>query len=689
MIKVNTSESCFAAAGEIGLGAPGAVITATGASNVLPAGCSVQRNISSSGPARLFWNTNAASTVGCGGAAVSAVAGSLDRESNGGLVGLELAVDGAAQVVNITMSGPANVWFGVGFNTLFMDNAPYAITVDGTTGVVTERVLGHHTAGIILNVSVTVVHTAVSDNVRTIMLQRATKGLTPHHHDFDPTQMSMDVIAAVGSAPAFGYHKAKTAATMPMWPARARIDPTAGGGNFALFGATQPPAQGTRNNYDGEVGFTFTAAHPLNVTALGRSGTALKAPTAVTLWDAKTRARLASVSVGPTSTTTTSDGYTYANLAAPVLLTSGTSYYITQTVTNGMPDAWVDTAANAASIEPWFGSAGAGVYSSTKGAAPDQTSTTGRWAGMVTLRATVAPHAVPGGGKDGAMPAACVCAVPAAPFGKGKGTIKYLPTGEVIGFPPRCNLGNADYSVMKNHNPTCDIRTYVGGLSTCHHGWHLLDADQELPWQDKPITYYLKFRLYYQPYTPPAAAAAASDDDAAPPPPEKTLATTVAERVAAGQASHIGVFDITWSIAGDTGEYDVPQCAPGTPASECTHEIHGTIVPPGDDYHFVAAHYHCHAPTCIKLEIYNNRTGELLCSETPYHGAVDAASQKNRFDEPGYIAQRICLWGLQPPFEYPPLVSGETLFVRSITNSSYNHHGEMALPQMLLAQLPK
>ena len=27
-----------------------------------------------------------------------------------------------------------------------------------------------------------------------------------------------------------------------------------------------------------------------------------------------------------------------------------------------------------------------------------------------------------------------------------------------------------DYSVMKNRNPTCDIRTYVGGLSTCHHG---------------------------------------------------------------------------------------------------------------------------------------------------------------------------------------------------------------------------
>ena len=35
-------------------------------------------------------------------------------------------------------------------------------------------------------------------------------------------------------------------------------------------------------------------------------------------------------------------------------------------------------------------------------------------------------------------------------------------------------------TVLRDKNPTCDIRTYVGGLSTCHHKWHLLDADQEV-----------------------------------------------------------------------------------------------------------------------------------------------------------------------------------------------------------------
>ena len=48
--------------------------------------------------------------------------------------------------------------------------------------------------------------------------------------------------------------------------------------------------------------------------------------------------------------------------------------------------------------------------------------------------------------------------------------------------------------LLAQRNPSCDIRTYAGGLATCLHGWHLLDADQELPWQDQPLVYYKKFR---------------------------------------------------------------------------------------------------------------------------------------------------------------------------------------------------
>lgn len=97
-----------------------------------------------------------------------------------------------------------------------------------------------------------------------------------------------------------------------------------------------------------------------------------------------------------------------------------------------------------------------------------------------------------------------------------------------------------------------------------------------------------------------------------------------------------------------------------------------------------------HAPTCLSIEIWtwddiNNKTIDLLCKESPYHGQGHILHDK--FDEEGYIAIPICLWGMHPPFEKPPLVSGVPLFVKATTNNTYGHHGEMALPQMLLAHM--
>ena len=69
-----------------------------------------------------------------------------------------------------------------------------------------------------------------------------------------------------------------------------------------------------------------------------------------------------------------------------------------------------------------------------------------------------------------------------------------------------------------------------------------------------------------------------------------------------------------WRLA---GEYDVPACPEGTPVEECTHEIWGVVAPGGDNLHIAAMHFHCHAPTCLAMEIVNNRTGELLCRQEP------------------------------------------------------------------------
>lgn len=53
------------------------------------------------------------------------------------------------------------------------------------------------------------------------------------------------------------------------------------------------------------------------------------------------------------------------------------------------------------------------------------------------------------------------------------------------------------------------------------------------------------------------------------------------------------------------------------------HTIHGTY---GGNGKLVAAHFHCHAPTCLSMKMYrcnksievcNSTTGELICAEMP------------------------------------------------------------------------
>jgi hypothetical protein len=52
---------------------------------------------------------------------------------------------------------------------------------------------------------------------------------------------------------------------------------------------------------------------------------------------------------------------------------------------------------------------------------------------------------------------------------------------------------------------------------------------------------------------------------------------------------------------------------------------------------------------------------------------TDPAGQAGgaRFDEPGYIAQRVCLWGNESfGLERPPTVGGVPLYITATTNAS-------------------
>jgi len=260
----------------------------------------------------------------------------------------------------------------------------------------------------------------------------------------------------------------------------------------------------------------------------------------------------------------------------------------------------------------------------------------------------------------------CICPIKPAPFGQGKGKFLYVPTEQsadvgkgLINYGNKCApQPRTDLLAMKN--PTCDVRTYAGGQTTCHHMWSLLDADQEIPWVDQPLEYQLKFRFWVQPYN---------------------------------ESYHKNAKRTTWGIASPV-EYDVPKCAPGIMGcsqqadGNWIHTIRGTFKGNGK---LLAAHFHCHAPTCLSFAMYkcdkgvkncNATTGTLLCHENPVYGGTGKIDNKD-MDEPGFILQPPCIWG-SPEFglEPPPDVSGLMLHSVKISNSTFGHHGEMAWQQM-------
>jgi hypothetical protein len=56
--------------------------------------------------------------------------------------------------------------------------------------------------------------------------------------------------------------------------------------------------------------------------------------------------------------------------------------------------------------------------------------------------------------------------------------------------------------------------------------------------------------------------------------------------------------------------------------------------------HLIYAAGHCHAPSCISMELYNADTQELLCRHDPVYG-----KSHEIFDELGYLAIPPCLYG--------------------------------------------
>ncbi|KAL4225559.1 hypothetical protein ACF0H5_016247 [Mactra antiquata] len=234
--------------------------------------------------------------------------------------------------------------------------------------------------------------------------------------------------------------------------------------------------------------------------------------------------------------------------------------------------------------------------------------------------------------------------------------------------------------LLSQRNPTCNSEQYAGGLRCCAHKRIMLDADQ--PIRPELLRYHMKFRFWFKEYA-----------------------------VDGEQVSHYNLPRIYYQTEAWAGEYDIPPAfaLPGypvigypdwplnepTPGTTCT----GTC-PGGEDcecihtitykwtvsnIRLIYAGGHCHAPSCISMELYRNDTGhnmELLCRQVPVYGKGNVTH--NKFDETGYLALPPCLWGndkgLNPSVLLPqntPLVS-----IKKNRNTHMGHYGEMASWQM-------
>ena len=236
--------------------------------------------------------------------------------------------------------------------------------------------------------------------------------------------------------------------------------------------------------------------------------------------------------------------------------------------------------------------------------------------------------------------------------------------------------------LAEDHNPTCTIEQYAGGLKCCTSGNILLDKDQN-PWPDNKLTYYMKWRFYFQDYTPETKATA---------------------DVPAKPASHQNLVRFFKETEADAGEYDVVKAPAGTKPEDAVYQItahfqtHEGVAPcnPRTSPHcagpevmssginLVYASCHCHAPSCISCELWNADTGKLICRQVPVYGKSPAATRENPFDEKGYVAIPPCLYGeeedgLMPP---PYMAYNQNLTSIKRNNNTYGHYGEMAMWQM-------
>lgn len=266
-------------------------------------------------------------------------------------------------------------------------------------------------------------------------------------------------------------------------------------------------------------------------------------------------------------------------------------------------------------------------------------------------------------------------------FGQTKGAFIYTHddnTTETIYSHSGGCTNSTPTDLIPMRNPRCDVSTYVGGLSCCHHKWLLTDRAQRTRISDEELKFRMKIRIWYQEYIPATDTAPASHQ----------LLTRMYHSIAGEydtvkqtpshsrkdvNASNVQVNEFKFKVK-DMVRF-------GNVRTSVFDNPYPTTNQTGIKLLYLNGH--CHAAACIQFDLYNDDTGELICRQIGRMGktkAPDPSKGDDRFDEQGYVRLFPCVFGdhgegLQPP----PFLSFETnLRSVKITNATYTHYGEMA-----------
>eukprot|EP00493_Phyllostaurus_siculus_P026467 UN26812 len=193
-MQTRNASECFTAATMINLPKGTKINTKEISVSDLPFGCSLVEEPDKS--VTVYFNSKQ-NDAKCGQGATKFHGTAKD------LVTVDIVIDAAGSTVTITVTGPGDKWFGIGFGSTTMPGT-YAIVANDTA--VWEQKLGDYAPGNALTPMIKVVSNTVQNNIHTVVITRPMKGASDDHYTFSTSSLTINYIDAIGASQKWAHH---------------------------------------------------------------------------------------------------------------------------------------------------------------------------------------------------------------------------------------------------------------------------------------------------------------------------------------------------------------------------------------------------------------------------------------------------------------------------------------------------